>query len=408
MGYPMDCPQRDERLGWFGDAMVSMEEAMFNFDMLPFYRQWLDGIRLNQDAATGDISIISPRPYMTEEPDPTWSSAFVIMNWDYYVQYGDRAFLGRQFESMRRYVDYLGTQATNHILPKYWIGDWGTIVKDWKEGEPVSVATALYYHDARIVAKAAAVLGKGKEARRYGDLADEIRAAFDRAFFDPVKQDYDGGTQFSNAFPLYLGLVPERRRALILDRILENLRRNGGHFDVGVLGAKYLVDALTDGGRPDVAYDLAVKTGYPSWAHMLEGGRTTLSEFWDLHGSHNHVMMGSIDGWFYRVLAGIQVDEEHPGFRSFAIRPFIPDSLGWVKASVQTLRGRVAVEWKKENGTLLMRAVIPVNSTAQIHMPCRSGQQVRTTPALSHSRVEKGAHVFDVGSGDYLFETPWQ
>jgi alpha-L-rhamnosidase len=133
MGYPMDCPQRDERLGWFGDAMVSMEEAMFNFDMPVFYREWLDGVRRNQNPTNGDISIISPRPYVPDEPDPTWSSAYPVMTWQYYLHYGDREFLAKQFDGMKRYVDFLGTQATNHILPKYWIGDWGTIVKDWKE-----------------------------------------------------------------------------------------------------------------------------------------------------------------------------------------------------------------------------------------------------------------------------------
>jgi alpha-L-rhamnosidase len=159
MGYPMDCPQRDERLGWFGDAMVSMEEAMFNFDMSLFYRHWLNGVRFNQNESNGDISIVSPRPYITDEPDPTWSSAYLVMLWQYYIHYGDRSFLDRHFESMKRYVDFLGTQATNHILPKYWIGDWGTIVEGWKEGEPVSVATALYYYDTLIIANAAGVLG---------------------------------------------------------------------------------------------------------------------------------------------------------------------------------------------------------------------------------------------------------
>src|SRR4029450_12896381 len=123
-----------------------------------------------------------------------------------------------------------------------------------------------------------------------------------------------------------------------------------GHFDVGVLGAKYLIDALTDHGRPDVAYDLATKTGYPTWAHMLEGGRTTLSEFWDLRGSHNHIMMGSIDGWFYRVLAGIEADKQQPGFLHFHVRPFFPDTLAFVKGRVETPPGRIGVEWTKARG----------------------------------------------------------
>ena len=407
MGYPMDCPQRDERLGWFGDALVSMEEAMFNFEMAPFYRHWLEGVRLNQNEANGDISTISPRPYVTDEPDPTWSSAYILMVWQYYVHYGDRSFLARHFDAMKRYVDYLGTQATNYVLPKYWIGDWGTIVKGWKEGEPVLVGTAFYYYDALIVAKAAAVLGKHRETRSYARRARQIKEAFNRAFYDPVNHQYDRGSQFGNAFPLFLGLVPRSQEPQVLRQILDGLQRNGGHFDVGVLGAKYLIEALTDYGRADVAYALAVQTGFPSWAHMLDGGRTTLSEFWDLHGSHNHVMMGSIDGWFYRTLAGIQPDEEQPGFHHFNIQPFIPDSLANVSASIQTVQGRVAVDWKKEAGLLRMRVTLPANTTATIHVPVRSTHQVHTTPSLGRPRIEKGAAVFRVGSGDSEFEAPW-
>ena len=403
MGYPMDCPQRDERLGWFGDAMVSMEEAMFNFDMPLFYRQWLDGVRLNQNESNGDISIVSPRPYIPDEPDPTWSSAYPVMTWEYYLHYGDRAFLARQFDAMKRYVDFLGTQATNHILPKYWIGDWGTIVEGWKEGEPVSVVTAFYYYDATIVAKAAGVLGQEADAKKYAALAAQIKAAFNRTFYDAKQQQYEQGTQFGNAFPLFLGLAEERNQPAVLENVLRDLERCKGHFNVGVLGAKYLIDALTQFGRADVAYQLATQTGNPSWAHMLEGGRTTLSEFWDLHGSHNHVMMGSIDGWFYRTLAGIQPDEAKPGFEHIVIRPFLPKPLAHVRASVRTGRGPVAVEWTKQNGSVQLNVSIPANSTATVYVPAASANQVQSTPPLKPTRFEKGAAVFEIGSGAYEF-----
>ncbi len=403
MGYPMDCPQRDERLGWFGDAMVSMEEAMFNFDLPLFYRQWLDGVRFNQNEANGDISIVSPRPYITDEPDPTWSSAYVVMAWQYYMHYGDRRFLEAHFDSMRRYVDYLGSQATNRILPKYWIGDWGTILEGWKEGEPVSVVTAFYYYDALIVSKAARVLGKGADADKYGALASQIKAAFNRTFYDSKRRQYEQGTQFSNAFPLFLGLAEASEELTVLESILRDLQRHDGHFDVGVLGAKYLIDALTQFGRPDVAFKLATLTGYPSWAHMLEGGRTTLSEFWDLHGSHNHVMLGSIDGWFYRTLAGIHPGEAKPGFEHLTIRPFIPNSMSFVRAGIHTVRGRVAVEWTKQNGSLQMKVAIPVGSSATLHVPAASIKRVQSTPTLDPVRFGAGAVVFEVGSGNYEF-----
>lgn len=403
MGYPMDCPQRDERLGWFGDAMVSMEEAMFNGDLPQFYRQWLNGVRFNQNQSNGDISIVSPRPYIPDEPDPTWSSAYLVMVWQYYAHYGDRRFLADHLEAMKRYVDYLGTQATNHILPQYWIGDWGTIVEGWKEGEPASVGTAFYYLDAQIVARAANVLGRREDADQYSALADAIRAAFHRKFYDRSKRQFDQGTQFSNAFPLFLGLTDPEEQPAVLENILHDLNRHQGHFNVGVLGAKYLLDALTRFGRADVAFRLATQTGYPSWAHMLEGGRTTLSEFWDLHGSHNHVMMGSVDGWFYRTLAGIHVDEAKPGFEHVIIQPFLPESLGMVKASVRTVRGVVTVEWTKRERRLELAVELPPNMSATVHVPAESLEQVRSMPRLKARQRSPEAVIYQVGSGRYEF-----
>jgi alpha-L-rhamnosidase len=189
----------------------------------------------------------------------------------------------------------------------------------------------------------------------------------------------------------------------VLENILRDLKRRQGHFDVGVLGAKYLIDALTQFGREDVAYQLVNQTGFPSWAHMLEGGRTTMSEFWDLKGSHNHAMMGSIDAWFYRTLAGIQPDDSQPGFERVVVKPFIPDSLSSVRASVQTVRGRVAVDWKKTSGSLFLKVSIPANSTATVYVPAVSAKQVQSTPALKSERWEKGVAVYHIGSGDYEF-----
>jgi alpha-L-rhamnosidase len=403
MGYPMDCPQRDERLGWLGDAMVTMEEAMFNFDLPVFYRHWLDGIRFNQSEVNGDISIVSPRPYMPEEPDPTWSSAFLVMNWHYYLHYADRRFLAEQFPAMQRYVDYLGTQATNHILPQYWIGDWGTIVEGWKEGEPVSVSTAFYYYDATILAQAAEVLGRTADAERYRTLAAAIRTAFDRRFFEVATKRYDQGTLFAQAFPLFLGIPRPEDAPAVIDLILRELERRQGRFDVGVLGARYLIDALTAHGRSETAYQLVNQTGFPSWARMLENGRTTLSEFWDLRGSHNHVMMGSIDAWFYRTLAGIQPDPAEPGFAHVIIKPFFPPSLGMVRASVRTVRGPVTVNWSRRHGRLDLDVSLPPNTRATVRLPVSSSQSIDSTPARSPDRKEEGAATYAVGSGHYRF-----
>jgi alpha-L-rhamnosidase len=404
MGYPMDCPQRDERLGWFGDALVTMEEAMFNFDMADFYRHWLAGVRSDQNEANGDISILAPRPYLADEPDPTWSSAYLVMLWQFYLHYGDRRILAEHFESMRRYVDFLGSQAQGHILPKYWIGDWGTTVKGWKEGEPVSVTTAFYYYDTVILAKTARVLGKLREARKYEALARSIKRAFSRAYYRENTGNYESGTQFANAFPLFLGLAPTGRENLVLQNILSDLERHGGHFTVGVLGTKYLIDALTQRGRADIAFRLVNQTGFPSWAHLLEGGRTTLSEFWDLHGSHNHVMLGSIDAWFYRTLAGIMPDEARPGFEHFYVSPFIPDSLHWVRASTRTVRGRIAVEWRKQAAGFELKVTVPPGSRATVILPARYSRGITSRPPVPVPKSNAEGYTIQIGAGSFTFQ----
>lgn len=403
MGYPMDCPQRDERLGWMGDALVTADETYCNFANTWFQRQWLEGIRCNQNPANGDISIVSPRPYTAEEPDPTWSSAYPVLVWEFYRQHGDRRFLAEHFDAIARFVDYLGTQATNRILPRYWIGDWGSIVEGWKEGDPPSVTTAFYFLDATIAARAARVLGRTDDAARFGNLAAEIRAAFRTKYFDPTRQVFDDGTQFANAFPLVLGLADDSERAAVLERILADLRRRDGHFDVGVLGAKYLIDALTDEGRPDAAFALITRTGYPSWAHMLEDGQTTLSEFWDLHGSHNHAMMGSVDAWFYRTLAGIRIDEARPGYEHIVVRPFVPATVGFARARIETVRGPVEVSWRQRARDWLLRAEFPANTEATVHVPAGVGARLRCVPAREPVRRDEREAEYRVGSGKWEF-----
>jgi hypothetical protein len=322
--------------------------------------------------------------------------------WQFYRHYGDRRFLAEHFEAMRRYVDYLGTQATNHILPRYWIGDWGSTVENWQEGDPVLVTTAFYYYDAVIVAKAARVLDRVDAARHYEGLAARIQSAFNATYYDRERQVYGDGSQFANAFPLALGLVEPANQPVILRQILADLERRHGHFTVGVLGAKYLLEALTLRGRADVAWQLVNQRGYPGWAHMLEG-RNTLSEFWDLRGSHNHVMMGSVDAWFYHTLVGIRPDETRPGFERILIQPFLPEALSHLNATVRTVRGPVSVSWRKHADGTDLTVSIPANTDAIVRVPAAGARRVDCVPARNMARREGDAAVYEIGSGTYRF-----
>lgn len=411
IGFPMDCPQRDERLGWFGDAQVTMEEAMFNFDMLRFYQNWLTGIRKNQNNETGDIPIISPRPYIKDE-GVEWSSTYINTIWNYYVYYGDKRILEENYQAMKKYMDFLDNEAEDHILKQGWIGDWGSLVKGWEEGEPASVPTAFYYWNAKILSKIASVLEKENEKDYFSNKAKEIREAYNNKYFNKEKMEYHKGSQMANAFPLYLGIIPEKYKKGVLKNLVEDiLYTNKGHLTTGVLGSKYMIDALCQEGRADVAYLLATQTGYPSWSDMVEK-HTTMCEFWTLKQSHNHVMTGSIDAFFYKTLAGININENYPGCERIMIKPFIPDSLSYVKASVVTIKGKVEVSWENDTSELNLKIKIPANMLADVYLPVNKDMKdvvlddfsddntevsfVDATDRYIHYIIESGVYSFKV------------
>ena len=340
MGFPTDCPQRDERLGWIADAHVTAEEAICNFDMNLFYLKWLRDIKYNQNNNNGDIPYIAPRPFTNEGGTPAWSCGYHLIIWYHYLHYGDKSILKEHYEAMKKYVNFLSTQATNFILPQDRYGDWLSANADgwWKRGEPVSTSTGYYYYATEIVAKSASLLGFEQDAKEYVKLADRIKSAYNKRFLDPATKQYESGSQFCNTFPLFLNIVPESDKERVVKNLTDDiLLRRKGHLTTGILGTKYIMETLCKEGKEDIAWLLANQTGYPSWDDLLQG-RTTLSEFWNQGGSNNHVMFGSVDAWFYKGLAGINVGETAPGFENIIIKPVVPPMLPYVKASINTIK----------------------------------------------------------------------
>lgn len=410
LGYPMDCPQRDERLGWLGDAQVTAEEAMFNFDMAGFYRNWLSGIRANQDVSSGDIPIISPRPYIRDE-GVEWSSTYLTMVWDNYRYYGDKQLIECHYDAMARYFNYLTGHASGVIQPKGWIGDWGSKAKNWQEGDPESVPTAYFFLDAVLLSRMAGVTGRKSDSARYAAMAEKIRVAYNNKYFHPEKNIYHDGSQMANAFPLYLGLAPAGHRQKILEALVHQIMvADSGHLTTGVLGTKYMPEVLSACGRQDVAWKLVNREGYPGWAEMMKK-YNTMCEFWTLKQSHNHVMMGSIDSWFYENLAGINLVEDFPAYGRTILRPWIPGDLKRVDCTLQTVRGKLESSWEKEGNKLIIKIEIPFNCSSELWVPSGAGSVITesgTSPEKSKevALVKKtGEHsVYRLGSGKYLFE----
>ncbi len=432
MSVPTDCPQRDERHGWLGDAHLSAEEAVFNFDMHRFYAKLLDDIRLAQkeDGSLPDVvPAYIPRLYPA---DPAWSAAYAAVLWTVHEHYEDFRLLGRHYPYLKKYVEFLGRNASSFIvkgLGKY--GDWcppGSIVP---KKTPVEFTSTWYYlHDVRILARAARALGRDDDARAYEKLAADILAAFNAEFLGEdqyaairVSRIDTYPNQTSNALPLYLSMVPAEKKEKVLASLVRSVvLQQDGHVDTGILGTRYILDVLTENGQAEAAFRMATHKSYPGWGYMIEEGATTLWERWEkLTGkamnSQNHIMLGSIDAWFYRVLAGLKPLE--PGWKVIQVKPHVLGALTSAEASVRTMRGEAACSWQRSDGSLTVDVRVPVDSRARVFVPVlwpgalvlesdkvawQEGQPSAPRPDITFSGLDGGFASFDVGSGRYRFE----
>jgi hypothetical protein len=316
---------------------------------------------------------------------------------------------------MKRYVAYLGSRATGHIV-SHGLGDWydiGPNPPGHAQLTPAALtATAFYYYDTWILARVAALLGIRREAVEYRELAGRIRTAFNQTFFDPVAGRYATGSQCANAIPLVMNLVEPARRAAVLAAVVRDVRERGNALTAGDVGYRYLLRALADGGRSDVIFDMNNQSDKPGYGYQLAQGATSLTEAWnaDPGSSQNHFMLGQINEWFYHDLAGIQGDPAGPGFKKIIIRPAIVGDLTWVKADYDSVRGRIVSAWQRAGTQLTLQVTIPANTTATIYVPTRNATTVREgrlaagqSEDVRFLRMAGHCAVYEVGSGNYTF-----
>ncbi|MHB8655844.1 MAG: alpha-L-rhamnosidase [Terriglobia bacterium] len=426
-GIPTDCDQRNERQGWMGDAQITAEEAMMNFDMAAFYTNFIRDIHDIQ-SPEGMVSDTVPHRYGSAPADPAWGTAYPLLCWYMWQQYGDRRILEENYEGLKKYVEYLRSRATDNILSYSYYGDWVAV----EQTPGAYVSDAYYYDDVQVLARVAKVLGKTSEAETYSQLEGQIKDAFNRKFLDPASGNYANGTQTANAMALNMDIVPNNRRGRVAGNLTNDIvYRHDTHLTTGFIGVKHVMEALTKIGRSDLAYDLATQTTYPSWGYMISKGATTLWELWqDKTGpsmnSHDHIMFGSVGAWFYRALGGINLDQDSVGYRHIRIEPQIVRDLTWASASIDTIRGTVSSSWTHSAGSITLGVTIPVNSDARIVIPreidmtevtvtegdrvvFEKGQYVAGDAGLTGATAEKnGDIIFAAGSGSYSFKLTGQ
>jgi alpha-L-rhamnosidase len=408
-GYPTDCPHR-EKNGWTGDAQLAAELAMYNFQNVAAYEKWV-GDLIDEQRPDGNLPGIVPTSgwgYAWGN-GPAWDSALLILPWTLYVYQGDTRILEQAYPAMCKYVDYLTSRAKDGIA-SHGLSDWTPV----KTKTPTEVtSTGYYYLDAQIVARAAELLGRAEDARKYAALAASVRDAYNRALYkgDGV---YSVGSQTAQSCPLHQGLVPDAERAKVEAKLVEVVRQGGGGPDFGILGSKYIFRALSEAGRSDLAFAMAAKDEHPSYGNWIKRGATTFWEDWNEGASRNHIMFGDVSAWWFQYLAGIRLaegvspvaqraDHQAIAFKQFVISPDPVEGLGWVRAEHDSPYGVIRSSWKKSGDNFKLEVEIPVNTTATVYLPVKPGAK-NVSADVPAAPSDRDRMAFKVGSGRYTFE----
>lgn len=420
-----DCPHR-ERLGWLEQDHLNGPALRYEFDLAQLFTKTVNDIADSQ-LENGLVPTTAPEYAIFRDKADTnhlrnsfgdsleWSSSFTMVPWQQYEFDGDLNLFRIHYEAMKGYLAYIGTRADNYIV-NYGLGDWydlGPKKPGVSQLTPVALtATAFYFQNAKIMARAAALLGKTDDAARFSELARNIASAFNEKFYNPADHSYATDSQCANAIPLVMGICEPANRAGVVDAIVRDVRQRGNALTAGDVGYRYLLRALADGGRSDVIFDLNDQTNKPGYGMQLAKGKTSLTEAWDGGSSQDHFMLGQIEEWFYHDLAGIQNGPASAGFKALVIDPQPVGDITWVKAGYDSIRGKIVSDWKRDGKEFILDVTIPPTATATVLVPAKSADAVRENgkPAQKSAgvkfvRFENGRAVFAIESGRYEFKS---
>ncbi|MFC1558864.1 family 78 glycoside hydrolase catalytic domain [candidate division KSB1 bacterium] len=422
---PTDCPQRDERLGWTGDAQAFFRAASFNMRVHNFFTKWLKDLAADQDT-DGGVPCVIPDVLRIHPGGAGWSDAATIVPWGMYLAYGDKRVLEEQYPSMKKWVAYIEKTSNNYLWNsghQYgdWLyykpegGDWGAALTD-----TYLIAQCFFAYSTQLLINTANVLGKADDVVKYTELLKKVKDAFMKEYMTPNGRSISN-TQTAYVLALHFDMLPEFLRAQAAERLVQNIKEYNNHLTTGFLGTPYLCHVLSRFGYTDVAYTLLMQETYPSWLYPVKMGATTIWERWDgikpdstfqtpSMNSFNHYAYGAIGDWMYRVAAGIDTYEDGPGYKKIRIKPHIGGGLTHVAADYKTYYGKISSHWKLENKKLVLDVEIPVNTTATVYMPAESadavlenGNTLSSLKEIEFSGTENGYVILQVGSGKYLF-----
>jgi alpha-L-rhamnosidase len=423
LSIPTDCPQRDERLGWMGDAGVFWRTGSFNFDVAAFSQKFIQD-EVDAQSKQGAFTNVSPNtlPFGgggTEGTSawnegmvgaPGWGDAGVIVPWTTWVQYADKSVIENNWDAMQRWMEFIGSRNPDFIRKN----GVGPNFADWLAPDPNTdkdlLATAYWALIANMMGEMAHAIGKESDAQRYRELVQNIRSAFQKTY---IKEDgtVGTGTQTSYVVALYTHLAPESLERAMVEKLVKDIEAHDWHLSTGFLGTPFLLFTLSDHGRSDVAYRLLLNETYPSWGYMLSKGATTWWERWNgdtgdpAMNSYNHYAFGSVIAWVYRYSAGIDTTLNAPGFKEIVIYPRLDPKMSSARAEYDSVYGRIVSDWKgTPSGPFSLQVTIPPNTSAKVLLPMIAGAQVTEGGNSIQTKSENGAAMVRVGSGTYSFE----
>ncbi len=431
---PTDCPQRDERLGWTGDAQVFAPTACFNMDVAAFYTKWMKDFVADQKedgAVPWVVPMVVKGGAGTGWSDgygaTGWADAAVIIPWTVYQVYGDTRILENQYESMKAWVEFMKKQSGNAYLFRkgFHFGDWlayATTQSDYPGAttDKDLIATAYFHYSTGLLQKTATILGKKKDAENYLQLKEKIKNAFQKEFMTPSGR-LSSNTQTAYVLALAFDLVPEKFKLSAANRLADDVKRFG-HITTGFLGTPLICHVLTDNGYPELAYMLLFRRDYPSWLYPVIMGGTTIWERWDgirpdgsfqttAMNSFNHYAYGAVGNWLYSKVAGIMADPECPGYKRIIIKPYLTDNLSYARGEYHSAYGEIKSHWERKANKLYLKVVIPANTTASIELPAKgieciteSGSPVSEIKEIKVKGISEGRIILETGSGIYDFE----
>jgi alpha-L-rhamnosidase len=419
---PTDCPQRDERAGWTGDAQVFMKTACLNMDAPAFFTKWLVDLCEDSQNDQGGFGDVAPYINIVGFGNTGWSDAGVVCNWQMYRLYGDTHVVRKHYRNLLKYMDYLERTSKNYIRGTGAYGDWLRLAGPQHSD---AIGTAYYYYTTKLMIDLAAAIDRKEDVEKFKALADKIKAAYQQNF---IKEDgsivdskgQTGQTLYALAFALEL--VPENLKQKAAEKFIGEIKKQNGHLATGFLGTPVVLFALEKAGYPDWAYRLVLNKTYPSWLQQVIWGSTTMWERWDGWtpekgfqdpgmNSFNHYWLGCVGEWLYTKAAGI--DALEPGFSKIIVRPLVPPKdaqLTNAKASYDSIRGRISSAWSLKDKSFTLTVEIPVNTKALVYVPASSEKTVKESnkpienvKGVKFIRMENNYAVFEVESGHYEF-----